>query len=215
MNLRRLFPALACALLCAPAWSQSVALTGIMGERALIVIDGGAPQVLAAGESRQGVTLISAGGDSAVVEMLGQRWTVHVGESPVRVSAPGGSGGAGRLVLSAGSGGHFYTTGQINGVTVQFVVDTGASNVVLGAAQADEIGLKYRDGRPVQVRTANGITSAIDVRLDTVRIGDVEVYNVAATVVPQGSPVVLLGNSVLQRFQMRQENGQLVLEKRY
>ena len=65
------------------------------------------------------------------------------------------------------------------------------------------------------VVTANGYVTSYRVPLNSVRIGDVEVFNVDATVVQAGLPAVLLGNSFLARFQMKQENDQLVLEKRY
>ena len=126
-----------------------------------------------------------------------------------------GAGQGSRLVLTAGSGGHFMGTGQINGITVRFMVDTGASLVVLDPAQADKIGINYRNRPRVAVRTANGTALAYNVRLDSVRVGDVEVYNVAANVVPDGTPFVLLGNSFLEHFRMKQENDRLVLEKRY
>ena len=51
-------------------------------------------------------------------------------------------------------------------------------------------------------------------QLDSVRIGDVEIYGVDAVVVPDGMPYVLLGNSFLSRFQMRRDNDQMVLERR-
>lgn len=196
------------------AGAQSVALSGVMGERALLVIDGGMPQVLATGESRQGVTLIGTDGETAIVEMAGHRQTLRVGENPVSVAGRT-SGSAPRVSLHAGSGGHFMGTGQFNGVTLPFVVDTGASNVVMSTAQADSIGLNYRAGQRGAVTTANGTVAAWQVSLNSVRLGEVEIFNVAVTVVPAGAPVVLLGNSFLGRFQMRQENDVLVLEKRY
>jgi aspartyl protease family protein len=197
------------------ALAQSVALTGVMGERALLVIDGAAPQVVAAGESRLGVTLVSTDGDTAIVELSGHRQTLRVGENPVSVGGRGGGGSGSRVTLYAGSGGHFLGTAQFNGVTLPFVIDTGASNVVMGIAQAEQIGLDYRAGTRSAVTTANGITPAWQVKLNSVRLGDIEIYNVTATIVPAGAPVVLLGNSFLGRFQMKQENDQLVLEKRY
>lgn len=196
------------------AAAQTVALTGVMGERALLVIDGAAPQVLAAGETRQGVLLVSTDGETAVVELGGHRQTLRVGESPVSVGNRG-SGSGTRVTLHAGTGGHFMGTGQFNGVTLPFMVDTGASNVVMSTAQADQIGLQYRDGQRGAVTTANGTVPAWLVHLNSVRLGEVEIYNVAVTVVPAGAPLVLLGNSFLGRFQMRQENDELVLEKRY
>ena len=199
----------------ATAAAQSVALTGVMGERALLVIDGAAPQVVAAGESRQGVRLVSTDGDSAIVELGGHRQTLRVGENPVSVGGRGGAGAGSRVTLQAGSGGHYMGTGQFNGVTLPFVVDTGASTVVMGITQAEQIGINYRAGQRSAVTTANGNTLAWQVQLSSVRVGDVEIYNVTATVVPAGAPVVLLGNSFLSRFQMKQENDVLVLEKRY
>lgn len=198
----------------ATAGAQSVALSGVMGERALLVIDGGAPQVLATGESRQGVTLIGTDGETAVIELGGQRQTLRVGENPVSVAGHG-SGANPRVTLHAGTGGHFTGTAQFNGVTLPFVIDTGASNVVMSTEQAERIGLDYRSGLRGAVTTANGTVPAWQVHLNSVRLGEVEIFNVAVTVVPAGAPVVLLGNSFLGRFQMRQENDQLVLEKRF
>jgi len=203
------------AFFCTDALAQSVALTGVMGERALLVIGDGAPQVLVPGQTQQGVTLVSVGEQSAVIEIQGQRQTLHVGENPVSIGARGGAARGSRVVLSAGSSGHFFGTAMINGITVPFVVDTGASNVVIGAAQAEQMGIRYRGGQRMTVITANGATLGYEVALDSVRIGEVEVFHVGATVVPANIPVVLLGNSFLGRFQMKQENDLLVLEKRY
>lgn len=210
-----LLPALLGALAGAPAQAQSVALTGVMGDRALVVIDGAAPQVISAGEAHQGVTLIGTDGDTAIVDVGGQRRTLRVGESPVSIGTRGAGGPGSRFILHAGSGGHFAGTGQFNGVTLPFIVDTGASNVVMGIPQAEQIGLNYRKGLRGTVTTANGTALAWTVQLNSVRLGDIEIYNVTATVVPAGAPVVLLGNSFLGRFQLKQENDQLVLEKRY
>lgn len=184
-----------------------------MGERALLVIEGSA-QVLAAGESRQGVTLVSTDGETAVVELAGRRQTLRVGESPVSVGSQAAGSGA-RITLHAGTGGHFLGTAQFNGVTLPFMVDTGASTVVMSTGQADQIGLQYRGGQRGAVTTANGTVPAWMVHLNSVRLNDVEIYNVAVTVVPAGAPIVLLGNSFLGRFQMRQVNDELVLEKRF
>jgi len=207
--------ALALAVCCGSAFGQSVALSGVMGERALLVIEDAAPLVLTPGQTRQGVTLISVGEQSAIIEILGQRQTLRVGERPVSVGAKGSGNSGSRVILSAGSGGHFFGIAQINGVSVRFVVDTGASNVVMGVAQAERLGINYRAGQRVSVNTANGVALAFQTALDSVRVGEVEVFHVDATVVPASVPIVLLGNSFLGRFQMKQENDLLVLEKRY
>ena len=97
----------------------------------------------------------------------------------------------------------------------RFMVDTGASSVALGMAEAERIGLAYRSGQPVRIGTANGVVQGWRIKLASVRIGDVEVYEVDAVVTPQGMPFVLLGNSYLNRFQMRRDNDQMVLERRF
>ncbi|MDP3248558.1 MAG: TIGR02281 family clan AA aspartic protease [Polaromonas sp.] len=198
------------------AHAQSVALAGMLGNKALLVVNGAPPKSVAAGESHMNVKVISASGDQAVLELNGKRHTLRVGDAPVSVGAGGGGGGKGnRIVLNAGSGGHFLTAGQINGRAVQFMVDTGATSVAMSAADAERTGIKYKDGQPVRMSTANGITQGYRVKLNSVRVGDVEVYDVDAVVSPQPMPYMLLGNSFLTRFQMLRENEQLILVKRY
>jgi aspartyl protease family protein len=209
-----------CALslmLCAPwAAAQSVALSGMMGERALLVVDGTPPKALAPGETHRGVKLLSAAADQAVVEIKGQRQTLQVGAAPVSVTgASGGASRGNRIVLQAGAGGHFTTLGSINGRSVQFVVDTGATFVALSVADAERVGLNYQSGQPVRMSTANGLANGWRLSLQSLRIGDVEVAGVEAVVTPQAMPYVLLGNSYLTRFQMHRENEQMTLERRY
>jgi aspartyl protease family protein len=124
-------------------------------------------------------------------------------------------GGAQRVVLTADPSGHFLPDGQINGKTVKFMVDTGATTIALGAAEARRINLKYDQGRPVRMSTANGISTGYLIRLESVRVGDVVAYDVDAVISPQSMPFVLLGNSFLNRFQMQKTNDQMTLEKRF
>ena len=80
--------------LCAcAAMAQSVAMTGGMGSKALLVINGGQPKALAAGDTHQGVKVISVTSDQAVVEVAGRRQTVTLGGAPVSVGGRGGAGG--------------------------------------------------------------------------------------------------------------------------
>jgi len=205
---------LAAVLAAASAQAQSVALAGMLGSKALLVVNGTAPKTVAAGESHEGVKVISTNGDQAVVEQNGKRNTLRVGEAPVHMGA-GKSGGMGnRIVLVAGSGGHFMTAGQINGRAVQFMVDTGATSVAMAAQDAERAGVNFKAGQPVMMSTANGNVQGYRIKLDSVRVGDVEVFGVDAVVTPQPMPYMLLGNSFLTRFQMLRENDQMTLTKR-
>jgi aspartyl protease family protein len=197
------------------ACAQSVALQGMLGKKALLIVDGSAPKTVAPGETFKGVKVLSTSGDEAQVEVAGQRFSLHVGESPASIGSRGEENAGGRIVLTAGSGGHFMTGGRINGQQVQFMVDTGATDVVLSEAEATRIGLKYKQGAVGRMNTANGTVTAWRLKLSSVRVGEVEVHDVDATVSPAGMPFVLLGNSFLTRFQMKRDNEQMQLERRY
>ena len=207
---------LAMLALAGGAAAQSVSLQGMMGNRALLVIDGGAPRAVAPGEALQGVKVLATLGDQAVVEIKGKPHTLRVGESPVSIGGSGGGAGRGnKIVMTVGSGGHFLSSGTINGRAVQFMVDTGASVIGLGLSEAERLGLNYKSGQEVRMQTANGLVPAWRVKLSSVRIGDVEIYDVDAVVGTQSMPYVLLGNSFLSRFKMQRDNEQMVLERRY
>jgi aspartyl protease family protein len=215
--LRRALPLLLCVWAAlGTAQAQTVVLSGILGSKALLVVDGAPPKSVAPGETYRGVKLLVAQSNQAEVEIGGKRQTLRLGEGPV--SAEPGAPEAGdrrRIVLHAGSNGHFRTQGQINGRTVNFIVDTGASVVSMSVTDAEAIGLRYQSGQTVQVSTANGVTVGWRVKLSTVRLGSLDVYDVEALVTPAPMPYVLLGNSYLTRFQMTRTNDQLVLEQRY
>ena len=196
------------------AHAGSVTLAGMLGSKALLVVDGTTPKTVAAGETHLGVKVISTTADEAVVEQAGKRCTLRVGEAPVHMDS-GGSGKGNRIVLRAGNGGHFMTAGQINGKTVQFMVDTGATTVAMGVQDAERAGINYKSGQPVNVSTANGNAQGYRIKLASVRVGDVEVFDVDAVVTPQAMPFMLLGNSFLTRFAMTRENDQMTLVKRY
>ena len=210
-------PLLLCALaLTGAAQAQTVVLSGILGDKALLVVDGAPPRSVAVGQSHQGVKVVGVQAGQAQVEIGGARQTLRLGDGPV--SAPPAEGAAGdqrRIVLHAGSNGHFRAQGQINGRTVTFLVDTGASAVSMGAAEAERIGLNYRAGQPVQMQTANGSTTGWLLKLNSVRLGSTDVFEVDAIVSAAPMPYVLLGNSYLTRFQMTRTNDQMVLERRY
>ena len=210
--MRRLI-AVCLALVCLPALAQNVVLSGSMGDRALLTING-APRTVAVGATQQGVKLISVSAHEATVEIDGKRLLLPLGGAPVNLGGAGGEGSGTRIVMTAGSGGHFLSGGTINGKQVQFMVDTGATVIALSAADADRIGLDYKQGPRGRVRTANGEVVVFQVMLNTVRIGDVQVHNVEAVVVPQAMGYVLLGNSFLTRFQMKRENDLLTLDRR-
>ena len=195
------------------ALAQSVSMAGSLGSRALLVIDG-KPRQIAVGSTVDGVRLVSVTGNDAVIEVQGKRVTVQLGGAPANLGGTASEGTGDRIILTSESGGHFVTSGTINGRTARFVVDTGATNITMGQAEADRLGIDYKNGQRGMTNTANGAVPAYRVSLSAVRIGDVQVYNIEATVLPAPMPFVLLGNNFLTRFQMRRENDVMRLQAR-
>lgn len=196
------------------AGAQSVSLSGRLGDKALLIIDG-APRTVATGATVQGVRLIGLADAGATVEVGGKRVLLPMGGAQVNLGGAASDGGGTRIVLSATSGGHFWSAGSINGRAVRFLVDTGATNVSMSETEAKRLGIDFTKGLRGLANTANGQVVAHRVSLGAVRVGDVTVYNVDATVVPAQMDQILLGNSFLSRFQMRRENDTLTLDKRF
>jgi len=211
--MQRLAAALA-LFLAATAAAQTVSMSGSLGSNALLVIDG-KPRNVAVGSTVQGVRLVSVTGGDAVVEVQSKRFTLRLGDAQVNLGGKASEGGGKRIVLTAQGGGHFNTTGTINGKSVNFVVDTGATMVSMDQYEADRLGVDWKNGRRGMSRTANGDTPFFLTKLASVRIGDVQVYDVDAVVLPTPMPFILLGNSYLTRFQMKRENDVMTLDLRY
>jgi aspartyl protease family protein len=211
----KLAVALAGLLATTSAFADSVALQGMLGNKALLIVNGLAPKSVAPGETHEGVKVVSTAGDQAVVEIEGKRHILRIGDAPASVGGNGGNVRSSRIVLPVGSGGHFMAQGAINGRAVNFMVDTGATAVSMGVSDAERLGLDYKSGERGMVTTANGPAPAWRVRLASVRVADVEVFDVEAIIAPQPMPFLLLGNSFLNRFQMKRDADQMVLERRY
>jgi len=203
------------ALLCASgAVAQTVSMGGSLGSNALLVIDG-KPRSVAVGATVEGIRLVSVTGNDAVVEIKGKRVLLRLGDAQVNLGGKASEGGGKQIVLTAQSGGHFHANGAINGQSVRFMVDTGATMVAMDKYEAERLGLDYKNGRRGMTRTANGDMPVYATKLTSVRIGDVVVYNVDALVSPAPMPYILLGNSFLTRFQMKRENDVMTLDLRY
>lgn len=204
--------ALALCLVSGGAAAQDVGLAGVMGSRALLMIDGGEPQAVAVGQSLAGVKVISVHGDQAVVEIGGRKRPLRVGQHATGAAPADGSG---TVVMTADNQGHFYVTGSVNGAAVRFLVDTGATMVSLGAGDARRIGLDFNRGQKGMTQTANGQALVSKVKLDTVRIGDVTLHNVDALIHQNEMPIALLGMSFLNRMEMQRDGSTMTLRKRF
>lgn len=196
-----------------PSLALEVEVKGLFKNGVIVEVDG-RRHVLRAGErSPEGVLLLSADSKEAVLEIDGERQRLGMSRRiRTTFAAPENT----EVRIASGRGGHYFTPGRINGQAVNFMVDTGATAVAMGLPTAQELGINYRAGRRISVSTANGVVEAFSVMLDSVRIGAIELKLVEATVTVGDFPrEILLGNSYLNRVDMRRENGVLVLEARY
>ncbi|MCC4116817.1 TIGR02281 family clan AA aspartic protease [Aromatoleum toluclasticum] len=198
-----------------PVLAADVELVGLFGRKAVLVVDGGAPRTLAVGEqTRDGLRLLDVTEGAAIVEIGGARQKVALGAGPVRGSS-GEQGGAAAVSLVADARGHHFSSGSINGASVRFLVDTGASMVSMGASDARRAGIDFHKGVGGVSQTASGPAKVWKVRLDTVRVGDVTLHGVDGLIHENDLPFVLLGMSFLSRMDMQREGDRLTLRKRF
>lgn len=121
----------------------------------------------------------------------------------------------GRIVVPRSRDGHYYLTLRINDTPVRFVVDTGASDIVLSHSDAERVGLDLADLAYVgRARTANGEVRTAPVRLDTIEAGSIADRNVPAWVNSGDMDDSLLGMSYLQRWDSIEiRGGELVMTR--
>jgi aspartyl protease family protein len=197
------------------AGAADIGVVGLTNGMAVVVINGGKPRTLKAGDvTPEKVRLISATSESAVFEVSGKRLTLAMGQS---VSLAGSTGGAQRAAIVSDGKGHFFALAAVNGASIRFLIDTGATLVTISTTDARRAGVNYLNGERVAMQTANGIAPAYRVKFDTVRLGDIVLTNVDGVVMETNAlgGVGLLGMSFLNRTEMKRESDTLTLTRRY
>ena len=200
------------ALFSASASAQDVGLAGVMGSKAMLIVNGGEPEAVAIGQSLDGIKVLSIQGDQVVIEAGGKKRPLRIGQHAIGVSNGDGSG---KIIMTADGQGHFFTTGTINGTSVRFVVDTGATMISLGATDARRVGLDFNRGQKMFSQTANGQVVVSKLQLDTVQLGDITLHGVDAVIHQSDMPIALLGMSFLNRMEMQRDGSTMTLKKRY
>lgn len=194
---------------------QDLHVVALFKDRVVVVIDG-VRHLLRAGEtSPEGVRVVSADSAGAVFEYQGRTLERRLdGRSRAAVSAPAA---APEHHIYRDTRGMYRTVGSINGLTVDFLVDTGASAIAMNAAQARRLGIDYLvEGNSTFVTTASDVIRAYKVSLDVVRVGAIERRNVDALVMDGAQPQeVLLGMSFMSDLEMSNEGNRLILRRRY
>jgi len=194
--------------------APDVRVVGLFNDQAVLQING-RQHVLKAGQtSPEGVKLLEANSESAVLQIEGERVEARLDG---RVSARKQGSTAREVQVWRNTSGMYTTVGSINGLPVSFLVDTGATQVAMNAAQARRLGIDYRvTGSPAEVTTASGVERAWMVSLDSVKLGELEVRNVQAVVLDGAQPqTTLLGMSYLGRMKITNDGQLMTLQKKY
>jgi aspartyl protease family protein len=192
----------------------AVRVVGLFQNAAVVSIDGQRQMLRVGQPAHNGVELLAADSRSATLRIAGRTRTLAL-ESDL--SAPAAPVERQRVSIPRTAGGHYRITGSINGQSVPFMVDTGATSVAMNAQQARRLGIDFRvRGTLVQATTASGHVQAYRVKLDRVKVGEIELTNIDGLVLDGAFPQdVLLGMSWLSQVRMDDQQTTLILERRY
>lgn len=172
------------ALTAGAALAAKISVVGLFKDTAIVMIDGQRRLLRSGDTSPEGVTLISADSDEAVLEIAGERKRYGLGG---QISGSYARPEQVTVRIWPTPNRMYVVVGSINGYPVNFVVDTGATLVSLSGREARRLGIDYRVvGTPGRSSTASGIDAIYLVNLDRVKVGDIELRNVKGAV--QRSP---------------------------
>ncbi len=194
---------------------DKVIINGLFKDKAIVTIDG-KQRVLKKGKaSPEGVLLIESNSKEAIIEIDGQQETYPLGTHIGSDFAP--PTGGEKLIIAPDSAGMYNISGTINGSSVPFVVDTGATLVSMNSVVAKKLGIDYKlDGKEGSSYTASGKDKIYIVNLKKVKVGDIELHNVEGAVHEGNFPVItLLGMSFLGKLDMKREGRIMELHKKY
>lgn len=209
------FLLLSLLVLASPLLAHDIQVVAVFSDRAVLTIDGERIQLQTGDMHPSGITLLATDVRNARVRLQIDQNTQELGiggriggqyQTPARANAR----------VYRDSQGSFTATGSINGFAVRFLVDTGASAVVISATLAKRLNIDYTRGTLVSVATASGIELGYQINFSQVGLGNITQDNVSGLVLTGDAPhIALLGMSFLNRINLRNEADALILEQRF
>ena len=200
------------SVIAVPAMAVDIRVLGLFENRAMLKIDGKQHLLRIGQASPEGVKLIKSSSKQAVIEHEGKRTTVtlsqHIASSFTATESV-------EVNLLRGDHGHYFGSGTINGYPVDFMVDTGASSIAMNSQQAKRLGLRLNKKQRGRASTAGGMVNTYNVVFDKVTVGGITHYNIPGAVIEGLYPqTILLGNSFLNKVEMSERNGVMVLKEK-
>ncbi|MDH5435814.1 MAG: TIGR02281 family clan AA aspartic protease [Gammaproteobacteria bacterium] len=193
---------------------EKIVVMALFQDKVMLRIDG-ENRLLSKGKvSPEGIRVISVNSNEAVLEFNGQKKSYplgsHIGSSYKKKEQA-------EIQIMADNAGMYRTAGSINGMSVYFLVDTGATLIAMNSQHAKKLGIDYRvTGTESFAATASDVVKVHNVKLGTVKVGEITINNVDAIVMEGVQPSsILLGMSFLGRVEMTNDQGLLKLKKKF
>lgn len=198
----------------ARADDPNIDVVGLFKDTAVLVVNG-KREILKRGQrSPEGILLLKADSNKAVVDVNGRKLTLFLSG---RISTWFKPFEGDSVAISLNDAGQYKSSGTVNDQPVSFLIDTGASVVAMNAGEAKRLGIDYqKEGRLQAATTASGVVKTWAVNLDSIQIGGIRVENVPAAVLSGEYPQhVLLGMTFLRNVEIKQSAGLMVLKSKY
>ena len=103
-------------------------------------------------------------------------------------------------VIRRAPDGHYWVDAEVNGQSMRFLIDSGATSSILSDTAASALGLNGKDGSSVMIETANGVINGWPVEVPLVRVGTIEVRPLEMMVTDGGGDTNILGMNWLNRL---------------
>jgi aspartyl protease family protein len=215
--MRRLF-IIVCSmlLLLSPmrGWGDiQIDVVGLFKQAAILNINGD-QHLLKAGEtSPEGVVLVSADSRKAVIRFEDREMILDLSN---QISGRFQQAKSQSVSIAINPRGQYRVGGMVNDRPVSFVVDTGATIVAMNMDMAAALGIDYRQGERRRATTAGGVIDSWEVRLQSIRVGEIEATGVKAAVLEGQFPVdILLGMTFLENIEISESAGLMVLTSKF
>ena len=195
---------------------NSLHVEGLFKNKAVLMIDGKRRVVQVGNESPEGVKLISIIKENVELAVNGKRKIYKLGETQAFTTSFAKPEHV-EVKISSDGNGMYHTAGSINGMSVDFLVDTGATVITMNAHEAKRLGIDVkRAGQPIIVNTASSIVRAHQVMLNKVTVGGIEMQNISAVVMSGPQPEkTLLGMSFLGQLEIQRNSNMMTLRKKW
>lgn len=196
-------------------WSDTlnIVVVGLFSDQAVLTINEQQHLLKVGNTSPEGVKLISATSQSAIIEVAGVQKKYFLGS---RIGGHFAPAAEQPMVSVWPNKGMYLTVGSVNGYSVDFLIDTGASAIAFNAATARRLGLEYLNAPAGMAQTASGIEKVYQITLDHVQIGGIRLHNIGAMVLDGPYPErALLGMTFLGQVEISRTNERMDLKKKY